>query len=60
MDSPKVVDFGVSIPPSSEVFVGIKPQLTLANREIRDFDLVSDLLYSILELILFTTELNWK
>jgi len=41
MDSPKVVDFGLAVPPKSEVFVGIKPQLTLASEEIRDFDLVS-------------------
>lgn len=45
IDNPKVVDFGIAIRPNSEVFMGLKPEITMADTDIYNFKLVSDLPY---------------
>lgn len=41
IDVPKVVDFGIAIKPNSEVFMGIRPEITAVDRDIFTFSLVS-------------------
>lgn len=40
IDNPKVVDFGIAIRPNAEVFMGVKPEITMADRDIYNFKLV--------------------
>ncbi len=40
LDNPHVVDFGQAVRPNSEIFVGIRPELTIAHSNIRNFKLV--------------------
>ncbi|XP_035702813.1 pickpocket protein 28-like [Folsomia candida] len=39
IDNPKVVDFGIAIRPNAEVFMGVKPEITMADRDIYNFKL---------------------
>jgi len=40
IDVPKAVDFGIAVRPNSEVFMGIRPEITMADDDIRNFSLV--------------------
>ncbi|ODM96336.1 Pickpocket protein 28 [Orchesella cincta] len=39
IDVPHVMDLGIAIKPNTEVFLGIKPEITLADPDIKDFKL---------------------
>ncbi|XP_035705890.1 pickpocket protein 28-like isoform X2 [Folsomia candida] len=39
LDVPHVVDFGIAIRPNSEIFMGLRPELTIADQDIRNFKL---------------------
>jgi hypothetical protein len=40
IDVPHVAEFGIAIAPNSEVFVNVKPEITMAEETIKDFPLV--------------------
>jgi len=42
IDSNRVTDFGSSIPTSSEVFVSLKPEITLVDATVLNFPIVSE------------------
>lgn len=40
IDVPHVMDLGIAIKPNTEVFLGVKPEITLADPDIKSFKLV--------------------
>jgi hypothetical protein len=47
IDSPHVTEFGISIRPKAEVFVNVKPEITLVDQTIFKFPIVRALLFNI-------------